>query len=433
MNRSRRLLFSLATFAFLLSLTGCDKLWELGQKLKAPEPPVTEIVPPADATTAPTPEEPPPPPEPQETGPIFNPSVQVSILGYHDFSATRRISDMVIHPDRVRTQMEAIKKANVPVIRMSDYLAWKKGQKNIPDPCIVITCDDGWEGVYTDAYPIFKEYGYPFSIYIYRNYIGGSGRSLSIDEIREMMANGCEIGSHSVSHADLTKNRSDYDTWLQEELVGSLEFLRATFGVENVLPVFAYPYGKYNTKILELCKGYGYELGITVAPKKAAFGEPNLEVGRFIIHGDDDTNFNYAMSFKGALPPSGGNLLTSPEGAPAVTLWPEDQGIVTTRLPRIEADLSQIEGIEPGGVTMRVSGFGEVPCVYDSKSGRLHFQVTEPLRSERCQVTVRLQRKGQEKPDYIKWAFEVDLEHLYFDETLQAQPLTPAKAAESGN
>jgi len=384
-----------------------------------------------DAVDKPAPVEPievPPPPVPEETGPVFNPNVQVSILGYHDFSSSRRASDMVIHPNRVREQMEALKKSNIPVIPMSDYLAWKKGAKNIPDPCVVITCDDGWEGVYTDAYPIFKEYGYPFSIYIYRNYIGGSGRSLSVEEINEMLANGCEIGSHSVSHADLTKNHPDYDKWLQEELVGSLEFLREKFGMEKVLPVFAYPYGKYNAKILELAKGFGYELGITVAPKKAAFGEPFLEVGRFIIHGDDDTNFNYAMSFKGAAPVASGNLLSAAaEGGPTVKLWPEDQGVIGTRLPRIEVDLSQLKGLLRDSLSMRVSGFGEVPFEFDASSGRLQYQVSEPLRAERCQVTVRLQRKGEAKPDYIKWAFQVDLQELYMDPTLE----TPPAATES--
>ena len=414
----------------LCSLTGCDKAWEIGQKLKAPEAPAPIVVTPEPVAPV---EVPPPPPEPEPSLPVFNRNVQVSILGYHDFSATRRSSDMVIHPDRVREQMEAIKRSNIPVIRMSEYLAWKKGEKNIPDPCIVITCDDGWEGVYTTAYPIFKEYGYPFSFYIYKNYIGGSGRSLSIDEIKEMMANGGEIGSHSVSHADLTKRKAEgYDLWLQEELVGSLEFLRQTFGVDKVLPVFAYPYGKYNTKILELAKGYGYELGITVAPKKAAFGEPNLEVGRFIIHGDDDTNFNYAMSFKGSLPVASGNLLSAPtEGEPLVKLWPEDQGVIGTRLPRIEVDLSQLDGVDPANLSMRLSGFGEVPCTYEPQSRRLVHQVAEPLRAERCQVIVRLQRKGEPKPDYIKWGFQIDLQELYFDPALQATPVPepPAKTA----
>jgi peptidoglycan/xylan/chitin deacetylase (PgdA/CDA1 family) len=420
MDRSCRFPLLLPWCALALCFTACDKVWEAGRSLKAPEAPVVAPPPPPEI---------PPPPAKVEPAPVFNPQAQISILGYHDFSATRPSSDMVIHPDRLRAQMELIRRSRIPVVRMSDYLLWKTGRKNLPDAAIVITCDDGWEGVYTEAFPIFKEYGFPFSIYLYQNYLGGSGRSLSVDEIREMMAHGCEVGCHSASHDDLTRTRPDLDTWLQQELTGSLEFLRSTFGVENVLPVFAYPYGKYNTRILEGCAGAGYELGLTVAPKKAAHGEPNLELGRFIIHGDDDTNFNQALTFKGTVITPSAAL----SGLTDVALRPGNQSMVTTRFPRIEADLSQVQGIDPNGVTMRVSGFGEVPCTYDPESGRLHFQPVEPLRARNVQVLVRFQRKGQEKADTIKWSFSVDLEKLYFEGSAPEMQQAPVKSPEPGS
>jgi peptidoglycan/xylan/chitin deacetylase (PgdA/CDA1 family) len=37
--------------------------------------------------------------------------------------------------------------------------------------------DDGWEGVYTYAYPVLKEYGFPFTIYLYKKYVNIGGRS----------------------------------------------------------------------------------------------------------------------------------------------------------------------------------------------------------------------------------------------------------------
>ncbi|UQT43947.1 polysaccharide deacetylase family protein [Akkermansia muciniphila] len=33
----------------------------------------------------------------------------------------------------------------------------------------MITIDDGWKSVYTDAYPILKETGFPFTIFPYTN------------------------------------------------------------------------------------------------------------------------------------------------------------------------------------------------------------------------------------------------------------------------
>ncbi len=408
----------------VICLSSCAKVWEIGQKLKAPEPVVPEL---AELVPDVVEElEIPPPPE-EDLVPMVNIDAQVSILGYHDFSTSRRATDMVMHPSKLREQMEALRKSEVPVIPMSDYLAWRKGEKRIPDPCVVITIDDGWKGVYTDAFPIFREYGYPFSIYLYRDYIGGAGRSLAYEDIEEMLRHGCEIGSHSVSHSDMTKSRPDYEAWLREELLESLEFLRDKFGVAKVLPVFAYPYGKYNAKVVELAEAYGYELAVTVAPKKAGHGLPGLEVGRYIVHGNDDSNFRHAMTFRGSAV-AGGDLIaggTEGGGASQVRTWPGDQESIGTRLPRIEADLSGVDGVVPGSLAMEISGFGSVPCEFDAASGRLSYQMPEPLRSERCRVTVKLQRRGKPKPESFSWSFLLDRQALYLEESLQANPLPP--------
>jgi hypothetical protein len=94
----------------VLSLS-CSKVAELGEKLKAPEAEwvVTPVAGEEDELTII-----PPPPEPE--GPQINVDAEVSILGYHDFSRTRPATEMVIHPDNFRKQMEMLKASGVTVI-----------------------------------------------------------------------------------------------------------------------------------------------------------------------------------------------------------------------------------------------------------------------------------------------------------------------------
>lgn len=47
---------------------------------------------------------------------------------------------------------------------MKEFLEWKLGDRQLPAKCVMITIDDGWKSVYTDAYPILKETGFPFTI-----------------------------------------------------------------------------------------------------------------------------------------------------------------------------------------------------------------------------------------------------------------------------
>ena len=64
---------------------------------------------------------------------MVNKDAVVSILGYHDFTdGSRRTSDMVIHEDDFREQMQSIKDSDIPVISMQDYLAWKRGENRFP-------------------------------------------------------------------------------------------------------------------------------------------------------------------------------------------------------------------------------------------------------------------------------------------------------------
>ena len=103
-------------------------------------------------------------------------------------SATRKVEEMGIRTSKFRNQMQAIQDLKMNVLSLEDFVLWKQGKKTIPDKSVLITIDDGWLSVYTDAYPILKEFEYPFTIYLYTNYIDRGGRSMTSEMIKEMMA-----------------------------------------------------------------------------------------------------------------------------------------------------------------------------------------------------------------------------------------------------
>ena len=244
-------------------------------------------------------------PEPVITAPAtpeINKSASVSILGYHDVRE-RGGSPMLIAGSKFRQQMQAIKDSQIPVIPLADVMAWKRGEKNIPPESIVITFDDGWEGVYEHAYPVLKEFGFPFTVYLYKKYVNIGGRSMTWDQVRDMMRNGCEIGSHSVSHESLKKkpkagmSDADYQAWVLAELKDSRDFLEQNLKIK--ITSFAYPYGVFDDEIMNTGLQIGYESLVTVNGQKVGFDTLNGKLGRYIIHGDSDTNFKLATSFRG--------------------------------------------------------------------------------------------------------------------------------------
>jgi peptidoglycan/xylan/chitin deacetylase (PgdA/CDA1 family) len=350
----------------------------------------------------------------------LNKSSVVSILGYHDFR-DRGGSPMLIAAPKFRAQMQAIKDSKIPVISLSEMMAWKRGEKNIPEEAIVITMDDGWEGVYSYAYPILKEFGFPFTIYLYKKYVGGGGRSMSWEQIKEMMQHGCEVGSHSVSHESLkkrpknAKTDADVQQWIVSELKDSRDFLEQNLHVK--CPSFAYPYGNFDDAIMETGLQIGYESLVTVNGQKVTWDTPNGKLGRYIIHGDNDINFKLATSFRGRGDVGSNKFLVADakneQGEQLIQLKPKPDTVITERRPLIEADLKKLGTIMPESIKLRIAGLGTVPVDYDPATMVVRFQFPYKLRREDCALSLSFQRAASQPAEVVSWRFRIDLAAAY--------------------
>jgi peptidoglycan/xylan/chitin deacetylase (PgdA/CDA1 family) len=116
---------------------------------------------------------------------------------------------------------------------------------------ISITFDDGWTNQYTDAFPMLQQYGLPATFYIISGELTDQPDYMSKAQVVNLHNAGEEIGSHSVTHPDLTTVSA---TKLQNEMKNSQTTLQAAIGVP--ITDFAYPYGAYNSKTIAVGKQY---------------------------------------------------------------------------------------------------------------------------------------------------------------------------------
>jgi peptidoglycan/xylan/chitin deacetylase (PgdA/CDA1 family) len=369
-------------------------------------------VPPAPVPAPPVPETPTPPPLPDD-------GVRVSVIGYHDFSETAAESDMIIRTSKFRRQMEAIRNAGLPVITMEDFQAWKRGEKEIADKSIVITIDDGWKAVYTDAFPILKEFGYPFTVFLYKKYVDGGGRALTTPMIEEMQKSGASIGSHSVTHSYPQSHRRKgleaYQKFLRFEFGESKTFLEQKFNTR--VTTFAYPGGIHTPEMDPFAKEFGYESLFTVLPGKIRRANDNLTLPRYIILGTHDNIFELATGFNEvAGSGSAQNTVIAPQTTP-YPVAPQPGVMIDTRTPLLSADLSSVTDIDLKTLSMKVGGFGEVPAVYDPETKSYSWQLNRKLRSPVCQVAVSwLDSKGKSPEVPLRWSFRIDSEAAYVPE-----------------
>jgi peptidoglycan/xylan/chitin deacetylase (PgdA/CDA1 family) len=222
----------------------------------------------------------------------------VAVLGYHRFENPPHDS-LALSTKDFETQMQRLKDTGITVISMSDFLAWRRGEKEIPSRSAVITIDDGYVSGYSEAWPILKKFGYPFTMFVYTNYIGTGGKSISSQQLVEMRDAGVEIGSHTVSHDRLTakkcRTEADYEAWLANELQGSKEMLESRIG--GKVRTLAYPYGLSNEQVKAAGVKAGYEAQFTVNGIKTLVSAPAPEsIGRYIVESTQPKIFEMAAT-----------------------------------------------------------------------------------------------------------------------------------------
>ncbi len=146
---------------------------------------------------------------PKIAKPVVDQTAQVIIFCYHRLVDKIRYPGTEITPAAFEAQMKELKDRGITVIPMQDLLAWKRGEKNIPPRCAVVSFDDGWKSQYEVGWPIMKKFGYPFTMFIYTEGVrGGSlggGEAITWEQLADMRDNGIDIEAHSATHQDLRR------------------------------------------------------------------------------------------------------------------------------------------------------------------------------------------------------------------------------------
>ena len=361
---------------------------------------------------------------PKITKPVVDQTAQAIIFCYHLLVDKVRYPGTEITPAAFEAQMKELNDHGITVISMQDLLAWKRGEKNIPPRCAVITFDDGYKAQYEVAWPILKKYGYPFTMFIYTEGVrGGSlggGGAITWEQLTDMRDNGVDIQAHSATHQDLREGHNimlaapggkrtrtkltgpQYEQWVQNEVVGSKELLEQRLGIK--VNCFAVPFGNYNEHVKEIARNAGYEAMFTVYGQPITFTSAMDSIGRYAIEANKPKVFEDAVKMIGAS--TSGGAPVAEVGAKDLATQPADGETVRTALPLIKANLSGIGQIEPGSVQMRVSGLGVVPASYDPKTGTVSYQVTQKLREKSCSVFVSAKSAGKKVEAH--WTFGIE-------------------------
>ena len=207
----------------------------------------------------------------------------LSILMYHSVSDSDAF--FAVAPKEFEQQMRYIRDSGFDSVCASEISERMQNGKLARTVCV--TFDDGYEDVYTHAYPVLKSLGIQATVFLITNQIGGSytnseGRTFPLlrrGQIEEMRASGLvEFMPHGHTHRKL-HGLTAYEQ--EKEITLSRDTVRNLTG--SVPRVFAYPRGRTTPAITELLKqlGFSLALGVTsglVRPASDAYNLPRNAV-----------------------------------------------------------------------------------------------------------------------------------------------------------
>jgi peptidoglycan/xylan/chitin deacetylase (PgdA/CDA1 family) len=203
----------------------------------------------------------------------------VGISGLFDSRLTRRFK---IEPKVLEEHLKYIEK-NYQTISMQELYDNLTNGLSLPKHPIILTFDDGWRGVYSDAYPILKKYDLKFTTYLISSYLDRNSGYLTKDEIREMLQSGLlEIGNHTATHVLLGFFGHDVVT---REIQNAEEQLENDFGIHST--TFAYPGGSYNKNVIDEVEKQGFQTAVTVKAGIEQNEDEVLLLKRIEIEGTD--------------------------------------------------------------------------------------------------------------------------------------------------
>ena len=187
--------------------------------------------------------------------------VLVPILLYHQIGYSKIKDNLYyVSPEEFEKQMFLLYAWGYQTITVRQLAFTISNGAELPVKPIVLTFDDGNENTYTTAFPILQKYGFTGTAYIVYYYVGVTNY-MDKQQIRALYEAGWEIGSHGLSHVDLTKRTDRQEA---EVVESKLKLQKLLDGIP--IDTFSYPFGAYDIPSLHYLDFAGYIAAVGLGP-----------------------------------------------------------------------------------------------------------------------------------------------------------------------
>jgi poly-beta-1,6-N-acetyl-D-glucosamine N-deacetylase len=206
----------------------------------------------------------------------------VAVLVWHDVSGPQKEVWFDTTTATLNAQLAQIAHGGFHVVSLDALRAHLETGASLPQRPLVLTFDDNGAGIYANAFPLLRRYGFHATLFVHTNYVGKttSKRHNTWDQLREMQRSGLiDVQSLTANHPEDLRKLSDADV--------AHELRLSQFSIERRLGrkpyALAYPYDNYDDRVARLAAVNGYALGFSEDWGNAGASSSLLEIHRYSI------------------------------------------------------------------------------------------------------------------------------------------------------
>lgn len=194
---------------------------------------------------------------------------QIPILMYHRVAEITPEEEiypgMTMSPAQFESQMRYLTQQGFTALTMDEMLQVHLGQRSAPKKAVVITFDDGYKDNFDAAWPVLKRLGLTATFFMVVGELGKANRwdaprprvtpppLMTVEEARQMQAEGAEFGSHTLTHVSLPDLPPEE---ARQQIAESRRLLEEM--LESPVNYFSYPYDRVTPAVAGMVEESGY-------------------------------------------------------------------------------------------------------------------------------------------------------------------------------
>ncbi len=290
------------------------------------------------------------------------------IFVYHRFDDTRYPTTN-ISTKELRKEFNYLKNNGYKVVPLIEIIKKVNNNEEVPSNWVAFSIDDGFKSFYTHGLKVFKEYHYPFTLFIAVKYTEKNYKDyVSWKQLKEISKYG-QVEFHSYGHGHFGQMNNEE---IKADMDKGLALMKQHL---NYVPnLFVYPYGEYDERVAKVLKPYGFKavFNQNIGAVNGICSDLN-EIDRSAVVGSNAHDFKLYLKFQELC----GVTFTQP------TVYPKNKIVKT-----VEVTLED-KTIKSADIFISNNGWTKVKV----HNGKILWHANKKVKLNRIKIGVKVKSK----------------------------------------